>query len=87
MLLCRKTPAVPSDPKEETAAEQKSTAALPDMLVNFLFNISEQVRIKELRQVHFQSVADFLDRGYGCRIIPAIDNVIQGGLGNAAHPG
>ena len=56
-------------------------------LKNFLFQIPEQVRIKENRKLDFQSIADPLDGGNGCWIIPFIDDVEQGGVGDSAFFG
>ena len=52
--------------------------------VNFRFYIPEQITVEKGGQIDFQAIADLLYGGYRSGMIPAADDIVQGGLGNAA---
>ena len=54
-------------------------------LLNFLFQIPEQLRIEEVLDCDSQTIAEFLDCRNCCAAVPAADDVVDCGLGHAAH--
>ena len=55
------------------------------ILPDFLLQVLEQGAVEELQDRDFQPIADFLDSGNGCGAVASADDVVQGGLGQAAH--
>ena len=53
-------------------------------LINFLFQIAEQIGIEEFRQFHIQSIANLLNGGDGSGIVSSADDIVDGGLSHAA---
>lgn len=56
-------------------------------LFDFLFQIPEEVVVKEVEQRDIQSVADLLDRRDGGAVVPAADDVVQGRLRDPGNRG
>ena len=54
-------------------------------LLNFLFQIPEQLRIKEVLDCDSQTIAEFLDGRNCCAAVPTADDVVYCGLGHTAH--
>lgn len=54
-------------------------------LLNFLFQIPEQFRIKEVLNRDSQTIAEFLNCRNCCAAVPTADDVVYCGLGHAAH--
>lgn len=55
------------------------------ILLEFLIQIPEQVRIKELLDSNSQAITKLFDGGNGGAPIAATDDVVHGGLGDTAH--
>ena len=53
--------------------------------MNFLFQITEQLRVEEVLNGNSQTIAEFLDRGYSSAAVSSADNVVYCGLGHTAH--
>ena len=54
-------------------------------LLNFLFQIPEQLRIEEVLDCDSQTIAEFLDCRNCCAAVPTADDVVYCGLGHTAH--
>lgn len=54
-------------------------------LLNFLFQIPEQLRIEEVLDRDSQTIAEFLDCRNCCAAVPTADDVVYCGLGHTAH--
>ena len=54
-------------------------------LLDLLFQISEQLRIEEVLNGDFQTIAEFLDRGNGGAAVASTNDIVHRGLGYAAH--
>ena len=55
------------------------------ILLEFLIQIPEQVRIKELLDGNAKAIAKLFDGGNGGAPIAATDDVVHGGLSDATH--
>ena len=55
------------------------------ILLEFLIQIPEQVRIKELLDGNSQAITELFNGGNGGAPIAATDDVVHGGLGDTAH--
>ena len=54
-------------------------------LLNFLFQVSEQFRVKEFLNGDSQTIAELLDRGNSGAAVSSADDIVYRGLSNAAH--
>jgi len=64
-----------------TILNQNAQLDSPDLLLQ----LPKQFRMKKLLNADTQTVAEFLDRGDRRAVVPAADDVVDGGLGHAAH--
>ena len=55
------------------------------ILLEFLIQIPEEVRIEELLDGNSQAITKLFDGGNGGAPIAATDNIVHGGLGDTAH--
>lgn len=55
------------------------------ILLEFLVQIPEEIRIKELLDGNSQAITKFFDGGNGSTSIAATDNVVDRGLGDTTH--
>lgn len=55
------------------------------VLLKFLLQIPEQVRIEELLDGNSQAITKLFDGGNGSAPIAATDDVVHGGLSDATH--
>lgn len=55
------------------------------ILLEFLIQIPEQVRIKELLDGNSQAITELFDGGNGGAPVAATDDVVHGGLGDTTH--
>lgn len=55
------------------------------VLLDFLVQIPEEIRIKELLDGNSQAITKFFDGGNGSTSIAATDNIVHSGLGDTAH--
>ena len=54
-------------------------------LFNFLLQMIEQIMFKEFLNGDTETVAQLLNGGNSGAAVPSADNIIDGGLGHAAH--
>ena len=54
-------------------------------LLNFLFQIPEQLRIEKVLDCDSQTISEFLDCRNCCAAVPTADDVVYCGLGHTAH--
>ena len=54
------------------------------VLLDLLFQVSEQIRIKEVLDGDSQAIAELLDRGNGGAAVASADDIVHSGLGHTA---
>ena len=54
-------------------------------LLDLLFQIPEQFRVKEFLNRDSQTIAELLDRGYGGAAVSSADDIVDRGLSHATH--
>ena len=54
------------------------------LLVDFLIQISKEIRVKEGRQIDFQTITDFCNCGNTGGFVSSAEYVVYGGLSDAA---
>ena len=55
------------------------------LLLNFLFQIPEQLRVEKVLNRDSQTIAELLDRRYSGTAVSSADDIVYRGLSHAAH--
>ena len=60
---------------------------MPRSLFDFLLKVLEKRRGEKVEDRDLKTVADLFDRGNRCGIVSSADDIVQGGLRDAAYGG